>query len=122
MPTEVTVLLADDETLVRRAIEALLGTDPRFRVVASVDSADAATEAASRHHPSLAVVDVRMPGGGRAAISGIRARSPETVVLACSSHDDGHTRAAMREAGAAAYVVKGADDLLDAAYEVLGIS
>ena len=61
-----------------------------------------------------------MPGGGHATIAGIRRHSPGTVVMVCSSYDDRHTRTAMRDAGAAAYVVKGADDLLDAAYEVLG--
>ena len=90
-------------------------------VVASVGSADAATEAAITHHPRLAVVDVRMPGGGQATIAGIRQHSPDTVVMVCSSHDDRHTRQSMRDAGAAAYVVKGADDLLDAAYAVMGI-
>jgi DNA-binding NarL/FixJ family response regulator len=118
---EVTVLLADDEDIVRRAIGALFETDPRFCVIASVDSADAAIAAARLYQPSLAVVDVRMPGGGHAAITGIRRQSPETVVMVCSSHDDRHTRKAMREAGATAYVVKGADDVLDAAYAVLGL-
>jgi DNA-binding NarL/FixJ family response regulator len=118
----VTVLLADDEVVVRQAIEALLETDPRFRVVASVGSAEAATEAALTYRPQLAVVDVRMPGGGQAAIAGIRQQSPDTVVMVCSSHDDRHTRQSMRDAGAAAYVVKGADDLLDAAYAVMGIT
>jgi DNA-binding NarL/FixJ family response regulator len=121
MSSVVTVLLADDELVVRQAIEALLETDPRFRVVASVGSAEAATEAAIAHRPQLAVVDVRMPGGGQAAIAGIRRHSPDTVVMVCSSHDDRHTRQSMRDAGAAAYVVKGADDLLDAAYAVMGI-
>ncbi|MGH8976913.1 MAG: response regulator [Acidimicrobiia bacterium] len=122
MPSEVTVLLADDEAVVRQAIGELLETDPRFRVVASVDSADAATRAAGRWQPKLAVVDVRMPGGGHAAIAGIRRHSPDTIVMVCSSYDDRHTRNAMEQAGAAAYVVKGADDLLDVAYEVLGLS
>jgi DNA-binding NarL/FixJ family response regulator len=122
MGTEVTVLLADDEIVVRQAIRALLETDSRFRVVASVGSAEAATAAAMTHRPQLAVVDVRMPGGGRAAITAIRESSPETVVMVCSSHDDRHTRESMREAGAVAYVVKGADDLLDAACAVMGFS
>ena len=45
MPSQVTVLLADDEDVVRQAIGELLETDPRFRVVASVGSAEAATRA-----------------------------------------------------------------------------
>jgi DNA-binding NarL/FixJ family response regulator len=121
MGSSVTVLLADDEDVVRRAIADLLETDDRFHIVASVDSADAAVSAADTHRPALAVIDVRMPGGGEAAVSGIRERSPETIVMVCSSHDDRYTREAMHEAGALAYVVKGADDILDAAYEVLGL-
>jgi len=117
----VTVLLADDERLVREAIEGLLTADPRFRIVASVGSAADATRAALLHRPDLAVVDVRMPGGGQAAITGIRELSPDTVVMVCSSHDDRHTRASMRAAGAAAYIVKGADDVLDAACDLLGL-
>jgi DNA-binding NarL/FixJ family response regulator len=120
--SELTVLLADDEDVVRRAIGALFETDPRFRVVASVGSAEAAISAALAHRPALAVVDVRMPGGGHAAISGIRHYSPGTIVVVCSSHDDRYTRLSMEEAGASAYVVKGADDILDTAYEVLGLT
>jgi DNA-binding NarL/FixJ family response regulator len=121
MGSSVTVLLADDEDSVRRAIGALLETDDRFRVVASVDSAEAAISAAVAHRPALAVIDVRMPGGGHSAVSGIRQSSPDTVVMVCSSHDDRFTREAMQDAGAAAYLVKGADDVLDAAYEALGL-
>jgi DNA-binding NarL/FixJ family response regulator len=118
----VNVLLADDELRVRDLIRELLETDTRFHVVASVGSADAAAEAAGRLQPQLAIVDVRMPGGGRAAVSAIRTVSPETVVVACSSYDDRHTRDTMRDAGARAYVLKGVDDVLDVARDVLGLS
>jgi DNA-binding NarL/FixJ family response regulator len=120
--TDVRVLLADDEEIVRDAIGALLEEDPRFRVVAAVASASAAAAAATTLRPDLAVIDVRMPGGGRAAIAAIREHSPETVVLVCSSMDDRYTRSTMAEAGAAAYVVKGDDDVLDAARGVMGLS
>lgn len=118
----VKVLLADDEVRVRDLIRQLLETDARFRVIASVGSAKAATDAAERLRPELAIVDVRMPGGGRAAVEGIRKASPETVVVACSSHDDRATRDSMKTAGARAYVLKGVDDVLDVARNVLGIS
>ncbi len=101
-------------------MQALLEADPRLRVVASVDSADAAAAAAARLLPDLAVVDVRMPGGGPSAVVAIRASSPKTLVLACTSYDDSYTRSSMREAGAHAFVVKGTDDLLDVARAMLG--
>ena len=122
MEAEIRVLLADDEPVVRSAIGALLETDPRFRVIASVGTAAAAADAATSLRPDLAVIDVRMPGGGGAAITAIRAQSPETVVMVCSSHDDGRTRRSMVQAGAVAYAVKGADDVLDMARSALGLS
>jgi DNA-binding NarL/FixJ family response regulator len=119
--TLVNVLLADDEHQVRELMRELLETDQRFRVVASVGSASAAAAAASEWLPELAIVDVRMPGGGQAAVEAIRSVSPATVVIACSSHDDGSTRAAMRDAGAHAYALKGTDDILDVVIETLGL-
>jgi DNA-binding NarL/FixJ family response regulator len=118
----VNVLLADDEALVRELIRELLETDTRFRVIAAVGSAADAAEAASQHLPELAIVDVRMPGGGVAAVKAIRSVSPGTVVVACSSYDDRHTRDSMHAAGARAYVLKGTDDVLDVALGVLGLS
>jgi DNA-binding NarL/FixJ family response regulator len=122
VPEVVNVLLADDEALVRELIRELLETDTRFRVIAAVGSAADAAEAASQHRPELAIVDVRMPGGGVAAVRAIRTVSPDTVVVACSSYDDRHTRDSMHAAGARAYVLKGTDDVLDVALGVLGLS
>ena len=122
MDSEIRVLLADDEPVMRHAIGALLEADARFRVVAAVGSAEAAADAAVTLRPDLAIVDVRMPGGGESAITAIRALSPETVVIVCSSHDDRVTRNAMSTAGAVAYVVKGADDVLDVSRRVLGLA
>ena len=60
-----------------------------------------------REAPDVALVDVRMPGGGASAARGIKARSPGTRVLAFSAHDDALTMRQMFEAGADGYVVKG---------------
>lgn len=113
------VLIADDEITVREAMRALLEHDARFRVVASVGSADEAAAVAEELRPEVAVVDVRMPGGGRRAVTAIRERSPETVVVVCTSYDDAHTRATLTAAGAAAFVVKGSHDLLGAVQAAL---
>jgi DNA-binding NarL/FixJ family response regulator len=107
-----TVLLADDNALVRSALRELLDDDPEFEVVALADRAESAVDAARRHRPGLALVDVRMPGGGPAAVAGIAEVSPETLVVACSAYDDAHSREEMTRAGAVAYLVKGRDDVL----------
>jgi DNA-binding NarL/FixJ family response regulator len=115
----VRILLADDDPGMRVAMRSLLEADNRFRVVAAVGDADAAASAAAMHLPHVAVVDVRMPGGGGRAVSAIRECSPDTAIVVCTSYDDAHTRRAMYDAGADAFVVKGADDLLDAVQELM---
>jgi DNA-binding NarL/FixJ family response regulator len=107
-----TVLIADDNALVRAALRELLDDDPSFEVVALADQAESAVTAARRHQPGLALVDVRMPGGGPAAAAGILEVSPHTRIVACSAYDDAFSRAEMARAGAAAYLVKGRDDVL----------
>lgn len=122
MPT-FRVVVADDDASVRAAVAALVETDPRLRVVSSVGDGAAAVRAAATHHPALAIVDVRMPGGGAATVAGILDASPQTVVVVCSSYDDDHVRATMRDAGARGFVVKGAaDELVDVARAVLGLA
>jgi DNA-binding NarL/FixJ family response regulator len=110
----VRVLLADDDDRVRAALQELLEEDPTFVVVASVATGDEAVAAAARVRPAVALVDLRMPAGGEAVVRAIRRRSPATLVVVCTSVDDPHHRAAARDAGAAAYVVKGDADVLDA--------
>ena len=105
--TSIRVLVAEDDPHVREALAALLDSEPAIEVVATVADGPAAVEAAARERPDVAVIDVRMPGGGAAAARGIRRASPETQVLALSAHDDRATVLDMLEAGAVGYLVKG---------------
>jgi EAL domain-containing protein (putative c-di-GMP-specific phosphodiesterase class I)/DNA-binding NarL/FixJ family response regulator len=110
-----TVLVADDNVLVQDLVRAILRRTDDFRVVAAVQDAAAAVQAAAEHRPALALVDVRMPGGGPAAARGIREVSPGTRVIALSSHDDAVTVRLMLAAGAVSYVIKGtpSEELLE---------
>lgn len=110
-----TVLVADDDDDVRDALAELIGGDPDFEVVAVAASGDAAIALAAEHRPDLAVLDVRMPGGGGpAAARGIHEVSPATRIVACSAYDDSAARSLMDAAGSIAHVAKGAglDSLL----------
>ncbi len=62
------VVVADDDADVRSALCAALEADPRFSVVAIVDSGPAAVAAVVRERPAAALLDVRMPGGGVEAL------------------------------------------------------
>lgn len=57
-------MLADDDLLVRSGIAMLLNVEPDIEVVAEVGDAPGAVAAVLEHEPDVAIVDVRMPGGG----------------------------------------------------------
>lgn len=83
------ILIAEDSVLLRAGLTRLL-LDAGEDVIASVGDADQLMLAVERHHPDLAVIDVRMPptntdDGLRAALQ-IRARWPEIGILVCSQY------------------------------------
>jgi len=119
--TALRVLIADDNDLVRSALRELIDSDERFIVVALADGADTAVEAAREAQPDLAVVDVRMSGGGPAAVRGILDVAPGARVIACSAYDDAFSRDEMAAAGATTYVVKGRDDVISGLRSVCGL-
>ena len=121
MGSGATVLVADDNALVRDLLHAVLEPTGAFQIVADAADARSAAAAAAEHRPDLALVDVRMPGGGPAAARNIREASPQTKVIALSSHDDAVSVRLMLAAGAVSYVVKGtpAEELIETMRSVL---
>jgi EAL domain-containing protein (putative c-di-GMP-specific phosphodiesterase class I)/ActR/RegA family two-component response regulator len=114
---KVSVLVADDEEAVRDTLQDVMRSDPSIDLVGAASNAPDAIDIARREHPDVALVDVRMPGGGgpRAARE-ITRLSPPSKVIAFSAHEDAEAIAAMVDAGAAGYLVKGtpADEILGA--------
>lgn len=107
-PALLRVLVADDDEILRETIVDVLVDDGRFEVVADVGDAEAAIEAAVRERPPVALVDVRMPGGGGPRVAReLRTAAPATRVVALSSHDDREAIIEMFRAGAVSYLVKG---------------
>jgi EAL domain-containing protein (putative c-di-GMP-specific phosphodiesterase class I)/ActR/RegA family two-component response regulator len=104
---DIQVLVADDEKVVRDALADLIEASDGMAVAAVAADADEAIAAARRELPDVALVDVRMPGGGAKATRGIRAASRNTRVLALSASGSGDTVLEMLRAGAAGYLVKG---------------
>lgn len=101
------VLVIDDQPDVRAALGALVEGEPGLELVGSGGDAEEAIALAALHRPDVALVDFKMPGGGPAAVRGIRARSPATRVIAVSAYGDRSSVQAMLRAGAMGYVVKG---------------
>jgi len=105
----ITVLVADDEAMVRAALADALNDHPYVHVIALAGDAAEAVRRAHELRPDVAIVDVRMPGGGGPeAARGIRLHSPGTRIIAHSAFDDVASSNAMLAAGAHEYIVKGA--------------
>jgi DNA-binding NarL/FixJ family response regulator len=101
------ILVADDSPIFREALAGMLAAEPGFEVVAAVSGVAAALRSSETLAPDIAIVDMRSPGDGTAAITGICAVSPETQVIVLSGYDDHSLRASAAAAGASAFLVKG---------------
>jgi DNA-binding NarL/FixJ family response regulator len=102
------VVLAEDHTIVREGLRALLDSRDDISVVAEAADGDAAVQAALQHKPDVVCMDLNLPGlNGVDATRSIRQQLPETHVLILSMYStEEHVRPALR-AGAEGYLVKG---------------
>ena len=103
--TSRTVVIAEDETLIRMDLAEML-TEEGFRVVGEAGDGAKAIELAEQHKPDLVILDVKMPVlDGIAAAEAIAGkRIAPVVILTAFSQRDLVERA--RDAGAMAYLVK----------------
>lgn len=102
----ITLLLADDEDLIRGALAALLELEPDLRVVAQAATSAAAVDLALAHRPQVAVLDLEMPpGDGLQAAAGIRAALGIPVILVTRHSRPAVLRRALA-AGVAGFVPK----------------
>lgn len=116
----VTMVLADDDEDVRSALRQLFEAVAGIEVVAEVSSAAEAVAACAAHAPDVALVDLRMPGGGLEATRQITATVPTKVVV-LTAHETPENRTGAATNGAARFVVKSAgDDLVRAVLEAVG--
>ncbi|WP_196442097.1 response regulator transcription factor [Planomonospora sp. ID67723] len=107
VPRRLTVLIGDDEPMIREVLREVLQAEPDLDVVAVAPDAAETVRLAERHAPAVVILDVRMPGGGAGAAREILRRSPGTRVMAFSAYGDTGIVAEMRRAGVADYLIKG---------------
>jgi DNA-binding NarL/FixJ family response regulator len=110
------VLLADDHTLVRAGIRALLQSLPGVEIVAEASDGREALALLASEKPDVALVDISMPAlNGLEVAARVAQASPRTRLVILSMHGDpGHVAQALR-AGVAGYLLK------DAAVEELPV-
>lgn len=103
------VLLAEDQSMVREALAALLGLEPDIEVVAQVARGDEVLAAARAAEVDVALLDIEMPGmTGIEAAGELRDALPGVKVIVLTTFGrPGYLRRAM-ESGADAFLVKDA--------------
>ena len=110
-PDPITIVLADDHTIVRRALRSLLEAEAGIEVVAEAADADEAARKVLAYKPRVLVLDLSMPGTSTAgAIPRIRATSPGTGIVVLTMEDDPRIAREVLRAGADGFVLKEAAD------------
>jgi len=116
----ITVLLADDHTVVRDGLRALLDATPDIKVVGEAANGRLAVQMADKLQPEVVVMDVAMPQlNGVEATRQILRYTPNSKVLILSSYNDDEKVLQSIEYGAMGYVVKqdASNELVKAIHE-----
>ncbi|MFI9719599.1 response regulator [Streptomyces sp. NPDC052396] len=122
---DISVLVVDDQVLIRAGVAALLRAAPGMTVVGEAADGEQAIEMAAERQPDVVLMDIRMPGlSGIAATERILAQAadPAPRILVLTTFDlDEYVYAALR-AGAAGFLLKdaGPQRLLAAVSAVAG--
>ena len=104
---QITVLLADDQTIIRDGLRALLEINPDIKVVAEAKTGMEAYEQTEIHRPQVVLMDIRMPQmGGVEATRLIKQDFPETSVLVLTTFDDDESILGAITHGASGYLLK----------------
>jgi DNA-binding NarL/FixJ family response regulator len=118
---KISVLLADDHTVVRQGLRALLTAEEDIEVIGEAENGRQAVMLAKKNPPDVVVMDVAMPLlNGLEATKQILRNVPETKVLVLTSYGNDECVEQLMRAGATGYLIKqtAANDLLKAIREV----
>ena len=116
------IVLAEDHTILREGVRALLSAEPDLEIVGEAENGQDALRLANQLAPDMVLMDLTMPrSNGTEAIAAIKRRNPDTRIIALTVHKtEEYIRAAL-DAGASGYVLKddSHQDLLHAIRNVL---
>jgi two-component system response regulator DesR len=109
MTAPITVVLAEDQRMVRGAFAELLALQPDIDVVATAATGDDALRAVQEHRPDILLTDIEMPGrtGLDIAAELHQHADPTKVLIVTTFARSGYLRRAM-DAGVAGYLLKDA--------------
>jgi NarL family two-component system response regulator LiaR len=115
------ILIADDHTVVRKGLKALILTEPNLEVVGEAADGEEAVRRARIVKPDVILMDMSMPNkDGVEAIQEIKAEDPNARILVLTSFAEDKKILAAIKAGALGYLLKDAspDELLRAIQDV----
>ncbi len=116
----ISVLLADDHTLMRQGVRALLEAQPDLKVLGDAEDGRRAVTMARELSPDVIVMDIAMPQlSGLEATRQILRDTPGAKILILSSYGDEEYVHQLADAGACGYLIKqtAATDLIKAIHE-----
>jgi DNA-binding NarL/FixJ family response regulator len=117
---KISIVLADDHTVVRQGLRVLLSAEDDMEIVGEAENGRQAVQLAKKLLPEIVIMDIAMPVlNGLEATRQITRALPSTKVLILSSYSDDEYVQQITEAGAAGYLVKqtAATELLKAIRE-----
>jgi DNA-binding NarL/FixJ family response regulator len=120
-PKPIRILVVDDHFMVRMGLSASLNVEPDMEVVAEAGNGEAALEAYRKHHPTLVMMDLRLPGmSGTDCTAAMIHEFPDAHILILSTHSGEEEIYRAMQAGARGYIVKSIirEELLRAVREV----
>ena len=122
MGNNVRIVLADDHTILREGLRALLSADPDFEIIGEAGDGREAVRCVEKLGPDLLLMDLSMPRmSGMDAISEIKRRYPETKIIALTVHKTEEYLLSTLQAGVDGYVLKDAthEELVMAIHNVM---
>jgi DNA-binding NarL/FixJ family response regulator len=122
MENRLSIVLADDHTILREGLRALLTADPSFEIVGEARDGREAVRCVEKLGPDLILMDLSMPRmSGMEAIREIKKRYPETKIIALTVHKTEEYLLTTLQAGADGFVLKDAthDELILAIKNVM---
>lgn len=104
---KIKVLIADDHTLFREGVQALISKCEDIEVVGEAANGEGAIEEARKLKPDVVLMDVAMPGlGGLEATLELKKISPHVKVLVLTQYDNQEYLYRFLKAGVSGYVLK----------------
>jgi DNA-binding NarL/FixJ family response regulator len=104
---KISVLLADDHTVVRQGLKAMLTAEADMEVVGEAENGEQAVKLAKQIRPDVVVMDISMPlMNGLKATRQILRNEPEAKVLILSSYNDDECVNELLKAGATGFLMK----------------